>query len=164
GGRRDGARGAGARPDGRQRRRDRAPARSDRAMMRRFRHRPAALARRLAALLCLAIVASPGLAGGAPRVYGAPAAPRGGAAAPRDRVRPLIAHADALRAELRALLGREVLAAPVKVRIADIPAELDHLVPGGLDGPATAVSFGALRLAVLSATPRLGLAAPDLDR
>ncbi|MGK4002031.1 hypothetical protein WMF31_05365 [Sorangium sp. So ce1036] len=158
-------------------------------MMRCFRHRPAALARRLAALLCLAIVASPGLAGGAPRVYDAPAAALGGAAelavpppppeyqiedlgwiefayhpSTRDRVRPLIARADALRAELRALLGREVLAAPVKVRIADIPAELDHLVPGGLGRPATAVSFGALRLAVLSATPRLGLAAPDLDR
>ncbi|WP_437588012.1 peptidase MA family metallohydrolase [Sorangium sp. So ce1000] len=158
-------------------------------MTRSSRRSPTALGLRLAALLCLAIVAAPaGLAVAGPRVYDAPAAPAEGSAAlavpppppayhtedlgwiefayhpsTRDRVRPLIARADGIRAELGALLGRDVLAAPVKVRIADVPAELDDLVPGGLAGPATAVSFGALRLAVLSASPRLGAEAPDLE-
>ncbi|XYH96009.1 hypothetical protein ACMHYB_50840 [Sorangium sp. So ce1128] len=148
----------------------------------------AALGLRLAALMCLALAAAPGLAGAAPRIYDAPAASFDGKAAPaipppppeyhtenlgwiefayrpstRDRVRPLIVHAGAIRAELSALLGREALVAPVKVRIAAVPAELDNLVPGGLESPAIAASFGALRLAVLSASPRTGFAAPDLE-
>ncbi|AUX47043.1 hypothetical protein SOCE26_085550 [Sorangium cellulosum] len=158
-------------------------------MTRSARRSPAASGLGLAALLCLALVAAPRPARGAPRVYDAPAAALHGAAAPavpprppeyltedlgwlevdyhpstRDRVRPLIARADAFRAELGALLGREVLVAPVEVRIAAVPAELDPLVAGGIDGPATAVSFGALRLAVLSAGPRLGFDPPDLER
>lgn len=158
-------------------------------MTRSSRRSPAGLGLRLAALLCVAIVAAPArLAGAAPRVYDAPAASSdGGADLPvpppppayhtedlgwiefayhpstRDRVRPLIARAGDLRAELGALLGRDVLTAPVKVRIADVPAELDDLVPRGLAGPVTAVSFGALRLAVLSASPRLGAETPDLE-
>ncbi|XXX74956.1 hypothetical protein WMF30_45615 [Sorangium sp. So ce134] len=158
-------------------------------MTRSSRRSSAALGLRLAALLCLALVAAPGrIAGAAPRVYDAPAAAGDGVAAPsvppapteyltqdlgwlelayhpstRDRVRPLLARADAVRAELGALLGREALVAPVKVRIAASPAELDGLVPGGVAGPATAVSFGALRLAVLSDAPRLGVEAPDLE-
>ncbi|WP_437620739.1 peptidase MA family metallohydrolase [Sorangium sp. So ce1151] len=148
----------------------------------------AALGLRLAALVCLALASAPGLAAAAPRIYDAAAAPLDGKAAPaipppppeyhtedlgwiefayrpstRDRVRPLIVHAGAIRAELSALLGREALVAPVKVRIAAVPAELDNLVPGGLESAATAASFGALRLAVLSASPRSGLAAPDLE-
>ncbi|WP_437966061.1 hypothetical protein WMF04_41590 [Sorangium sp. So ce260] len=158
-------------------------------MTRSCRRGSAALGLRLAALLCLALVAAPGgIAGAAPRVYDAPAATGdGGAAAPvpppppeyhtqdlgwiefayhpstRDRVRPLIARTDAVRAELRALLGPEALVAPVKVRIAASLAELDRLVPGGAAGPATSLSFGALRLAVLSDAPRLGVDAPDLE-
>ncbi|WP_437276918.1 hypothetical protein WME90_37555 [Sorangium sp. So ce375] len=158
-------------------------------MTRSSRRSPAALGLKLAACLCVAVFAAPArLAGAAPRVYDAPAASVDASAAPaipppppayhtedlgwiefayhpstRDRVRPLIARAGDIRAELGALLGRNVLAAPVKVRIADVPAELDDLVPGGLAGPATAVSFGALRLAVLSASPRLGVETPDLE-
>ncbi|KYF65125.1 peptidase MA family metallohydrolase [Sorangium cellulosum] len=157
-------------------------------MTRPTRRSPAALSHRLAALLCVAIAAAPGPAGAAPRIYDAPAASLDGKAAlavpppppeyhtedlgwiefayrpsTRDRVRPLIVHAGAIRAELSALLGRPALVAPVKVRIAAVPAELDNLVPGGLAGPATAASFGALRLAVLSASPRPGVDAPDLE-
>ncbi|WP_437333618.1 peptidase MA family metallohydrolase [Sorangium sp. So ce394] len=158
-------------------------------MTRSGRRSSAALGLRLTALLCLALGAAPSrAASAAPRVYDAPAAAESGAAAPsvpppppeyltqdlgwielayhpstRDRVRPLFSRADAVRAELGALLGREALAAPVKVRIAASPAELDRLVPGGVAGPATAVSFGALRLAILSDAPRLGVDAPDLE-
>ncbi|WP_437632075.1 peptidase MA family metallohydrolase [Sorangium sp. So ce854] len=152
------------------------------------RRSPATLGHRLAALLCLAIAAAPGLAGAAPRVYDASAASLDGKAAlaipppppeyhtenlgwiefayrpsTRDRVRPLIAQAGAIRAELSDLLGRPALVDPVKVRIAAVPAELDRLVPGELAGPATAASFGALRLAVLSASPRHGVGALDLE-
>ncbi|WP_437607085.1 hypothetical protein WMF20_40345 [Sorangium sp. So ce834] len=158
-------------------------------MTRSGRRSSVALGLRLTALLCLALAAAPSrAASAAPRVYDAPAAAESGAAAPsvpppppeyltqdlgwielayhpstRDRVRPLFSRADAVRAELGALLGREALVAPVKVRIAASPAELDRLVPGSVAGPATAVSFGALRLAVLSDAPRLGVDAPDLE-
>ncbi|WP_438015806.1 hypothetical protein WMF18_33775 [Sorangium sp. So ce315] len=152
------------------------------------RRSPAALSHRLAALLCLAIAAAPGLAGAAPRIYDASAASLDAKAAlaipppppeyhtenlgwiefayrpsTRDRVRPLIAQAGAIRAELSDLLGRPALVDPVKVRIAAVPAELDRLVPGELAGPPTAASFGALRLAVLSASPQDGIGALDLE-
>lgn len=83
----------------------------------------------------------------------------------RERVRPVIARAGAIRAELSALLGREALTLPVKIRVAALPAELDNLAPMELGSAVatTAASFGALRLAVMSAAPRLGLDPPDLE-
>lgn len=81
----------------------------------------------------------------------------------RDRVRPLIARADVLRADLSALLGREALTQRVEVRVAAAHAELGHLAPAVELGDATAASFGELRLAVLSAAPRLSLDPPELE-
>jgi len=147
---------------------------------------PAALA-----LLGLVHLAAPRPAAAALRVYDAPAA-QGGAArggrppaippAPaeyltddrgwitfvyhpstRDRVRPLIARVDAFRAELGALLGREALTAHVEVRVAAAPAELEHLTPSVEIGDATAVTFGDLRLAAVSAAPRVALDPPQLE-
>jgi hypothetical protein len=81
----------------------------------------------------------------------------------RDRVRPLIARVDRAREHLGALLGREALTERVEVRIAAASAELGHLAPAVDLGGATAVAFGGLRLAILSAAPRHALDPPHLE-
>src|SRR5882672_1609836 len=69
----------------------------------------------------------------------------------RDRVGPLIQHADDLRAELAVLLGQPVLDG-VEVRVARGPDELSTLAPEKMPPPraATFACYPALKLAVLS--------------
>jgi Peptidase MA superfamily len=81
----------------------------------------------------------------------------------RDRVRSLHAGAVAIRAELSAALGREVLAT-VEIRVAASPSEMARLAPTEqLSGYATAVAFGELRLVVMSALSPLSLDTPNLE-
>jgi hypothetical protein len=77
----------------------------------------------------------------------------------RERVRPLIAQADAIRDELRAELGADVLSS-VEVRVAAVPGEMARLSPAELPGYATGVAFGELHLIVMSLASPLSLEPP----
>lgn len=80
----------------------------------------------------------------------------------RERVRPLIAQAEEIRAEITGPLGRDVLSY-VEVRVAAVPAEMARLSPADLPSYAPAVAFGSLRLIVMSLSSPLSLEPPDLE-
>jgi hypothetical protein len=80
----------------------------------------------------------------------------------RERVRPLIARANDVRAELSALLGRGLLP-HVEVRVAAVPAEMARLAPSELPGYAPAVAISELGLVVMSLSSPLSLEPPDLE-
>ena len=80
----------------------------------------------------------------------------------RERVRPLIAHANDVRAELSALLGRAVLPR-VEVRVAAVPAEMTRLAPADLPSYAPAVAISEMGLIVMSLSSPLSLEPPDLE-
>ncbi len=73
----------------------------------------------------------------------------------RDRVEPIIAQAEAMRRELRARLGQDVLA-NVRVDIARTPGEMEGFAPEGAPYPsyASGVAYPELGLVLLTLTPR----------
>ncbi len=80
----------------------------------------------------------------------------------RERVRPLIEDADAIRNALAAELGREVLRS-VEVRVAAVPAEMARLAPGDVPSYAPALAYGELHLVVMSLSSPISLEPPDLE-
>lgn len=69
--------------------------------------------------------------------------------AARDRSHALMTRARAIRAELSAELGREVLGT-VEIRVAAVPAQMAALAPGELPPGAQAAAFRDLHLVVMS--------------
>jgi hypothetical protein len=86
-------------------------------------------------------------------------------ASARERVRPLVEKADAWKAQLAADFGQDVLAQPIEVRIARSWDDMATLVPRGVGVPAYAagVTYGSLRLVVLTLTEPSGGEATDLE-
>jgi hypothetical protein len=86
-------------------------------------------------------------------------------AAVRERVQPLIEHADAWRAQLTADFGQDVLTRPIEVRIGRSWTEMSNLVPHELGVPtyAAGVTYGRLRVVLLSLTEPAGGDATDLE-
>ncbi|EYF05838.1 hypothetical protein [Chondromyces apiculatus] len=84
----------------------------------------------------------------------------------RDRVLPLINRVDAIREDIRALLGPHALTFPgdthVDVRIAP-PAELDQAAQGFDPGGSAVSTLGELNVIILSAAPRGSLDPDDLE-
>lgn len=80
-----------------------------------------------------------------------------------ERVRSLEATVTAIRAELSAQLGREVLRT-VEIRVAASPMEMARLAPAPrLGGNAFAFAFRDAQLVVLSAASSRAVDAPDLE-
>lgn len=81
----------------------------------------------------------------------------------KDRVAPLVAQADAFKAELEARLGQEVLDR-VEVRVARSPEDMALLAPASHPPPAYAVgvAYPSLRLVLLSLRNPKTAEAPDL--
>jgi len=86
-------------------------------------------------------------------------------ASARERVRPLVDKADAWKAELAADFGQDVLTQPIEVRIAHSWDDMTTLVPRGVGVPAYAagVTYGSLRLVILTLTEPTGGEATDLE-
>ena len=87
-------------------------------------------------------------------------------ASARDRVRPLVEHADEWKAQLASDFGQDVLARPLEVRVARTWDDMAALVPHGLGVPAYAsgVTYGGpTRLVVLTLTAPTGGDATDLE-
>jgi len=70
----------------------------------------------------------------------------------RERAHALLARALAIRAELVAELGRNVLPS-VEIRVAAVPAQMAALAPGELPAGAAAVAYRDLHLVVMSLSP-----------
>ncbi len=70
----------------------------------------------------------------------------------RERAHALLARALAVRAELVAELGRDVLPS-VEIRVAAVPAQMAALAPGELPAGAAAVAYRDLHLVVMSLAP-----------
>jgi hypothetical protein len=67
-----------------------------------------------------------------------------------ERVAPLVAAADDIKAQLADELGQAVLAKPIEVRIARSPEDMASLAPPDVPTYAAAVAFPGLRLIILS--------------
>jgi hypothetical protein len=80
----------------------------------------------------------------------------------RERAHALLARAIAIRASLRAELGRDVLAS-VEVRIAAMPGQMAALAPGELPAGAAAVAYRDLHLVVMSLGSPLSQDPGDLE-
>jgi hypothetical protein len=137
-----------------------------------------------AALVLLALLLPRDASAGVPRPYDAPAAPAQRAAVPevtpeyasideagiklvyhplaRERAHALLTRAIAVRAELTAQLGREVLGA-VEIRVAAAPAQMTGLSPVELPPGITAAAFSDAHLVVMSLASPSSLEPPDLD-
>jgi Peptidase MA superfamily len=80
----------------------------------------------------------------------------------RERAHALLARVRALRAELGAQLGREVLPA-VEIRVAAVPAQMAALAPAELPAGAAAVAYRDLHLVVTSLGSPLTQEPGDID-
>jgi len=80
----------------------------------------------------------------------------------RERAQALLTRAAGIRAELGALLGRDVLAT-VEIRVAAAPAQMAGLSPGDTPGGAPALAFREHHLVVMSLGAGLSGDPPDLE-
>jgi hypothetical protein len=82
----------------------------------------------------------------------------------KERVRPLIAQADAVRRELAERLGEDVLPR-VRVDIARTPGEMEGLAPEGAPYPsyAAGVAYSEIGLVLLTLAPRYAGADHDVE-
>ena len=141
-------------------------------------------ARALGALVAAALLAASGAASAAwPRPYDAPTPPAARVVpdvtpeyasvedsglrlvyhpVARERAHALLARAVAIRAELSAQLGRDVLGA-VEIRVAAAPAQMAGLAPADVPSGAPAVVFRDHHLVVMSLASGLGGEPPDLE-
>jgi hypothetical protein len=81
----------------------------------------------------------------------------------RERAHVLLGRALAIRAELTALLGREVLGA-VEIRVAAMPAQMAALAPPELPAGAPAAAFRDLHLVVMSLGSPIPQETGDLEQ
>lgn len=86
-------------------------------------------------------------------------------ASARERIRPLVENANAWKAELATDFGQDVLTQPIEVRVGRTWEDLTSLVPRELGVPpyAAGVTYGRIRLVVLSLTEPTGADATDLE-
>jgi hypothetical protein len=80
----------------------------------------------------------------------------------RERAHALLSRAVAIRAELSAELGRDVLGS-VEIRVAAASAQMASLAPGDVPSGAPGVVFRDHRLVVMSLSSGLGGEPPDLE-